>query len=360
MIPMPPVASAPPEHTRHRFLVLDAMRGLAAIAVAVYHAHDLLGHQLFPHGFLAVDFFFFLSGFIIQFAYGPALDRGMSLGTFMKLRLARLYPFYFLTLLPGIVVLLGPHLLYRSWNPYKQLLVEAAIAGLFLIPIKSTLLTAFPFNPAAWSLCQELIANVLHALGLRRRNLRTLVLLAIPLGIADIAVAYHHSSFDYGWANLDPILLIVRALFPYVAGMALHQWWSARPHRQIPALPCALALVALLWLPYPQHLWFELDVAIVVLAFPLLILLAASATISSTSIFHRPAVWLGILSYPLYLIHRPLLLVFRETFHVPYFSHHTPRSIALTALFLGLSIALALLLELLYDRPVRKYLRHRL
>src|SRR3954453_14099780 len=81
------------------FHSLDAARGVAAIAVVVYHSHLLFGAQWFQSGFLAVDFFFGLSGFVIAHAYGSRLTTGrMTTREFMRARFIRLYPLYLLAL----------------------------------------------------------------------------------------------------------------------------------------------------------------------------------------------------------------------------------------------------------------------
>jgi peptidoglycan/LPS O-acetylase OafA/YrhL len=85
-----------------RFTLLDALRGIAALVVVQFHLHELFGRLIFPHGYLAVDFFFMLSGFVLRFAYQQRLDTGWSLSRFLRVRLIRLYPLYLLGLLLGL------------------------------------------------------------------------------------------------------------------------------------------------------------------------------------------------------------------------------------------------------------------
>jgi peptidoglycan/LPS O-acetylase OafA/YrhL len=100
---------------RHSFVILDALRGVAAAAVVTVHAPlffhsvatpgsvpDASGHApmtgpLFE-AYLAVDFFFLLSGFVLAHAYGEKLNDGMTSCQFMRCRLIRLYPLYLLAL----------------------------------------------------------------------------------------------------------------------------------------------------------------------------------------------------------------------------------------------------------------------
>ena len=85
--------SADKPDKQHVFLELDAMRGVAAICVMLYHYSPFLSaSKVLPSAYLAVDMFFLLSGFIIAHAYRARLLAGMSLGKFAVVRIIRLYP----------------------------------------------------------------------------------------------------------------------------------------------------------------------------------------------------------------------------------------------------------------------------
>ena len=77
-----------------RFLTLDALRGVGAIAVMAGHAGIVLGAYMPPFMYLAVDMFFVLSGFVLAHAYDRKFAEGLSVGAFLKARIARLYPIY--------------------------------------------------------------------------------------------------------------------------------------------------------------------------------------------------------------------------------------------------------------------------
>ena len=78
------------------------MRGMAAIAILIYHAEKYLGMQLLPNAYLAVDLFFLLSGFVIAHNYDGKFTGGMSLTNFMVQRLIRLYPCFLLAFAPRL------------------------------------------------------------------------------------------------------------------------------------------------------------------------------------------------------------------------------------------------------------------
>ena len=90
-----------------RYDILDGLRGVAALAVLGYHLFEAVAfaagaeRQQMYHGFLAVDFFFILSGFVMGYAYDERWDR-MSLGGFVRRRLVRLHPMVVMGVAVGV------------------------------------------------------------------------------------------------------------------------------------------------------------------------------------------------------------------------------------------------------------------
>src|SRR5688572_27186028 len=93
--------------TKQHFQILDGLRGIAALAVVIFHFMEWIfpdiSNNFIGHGFLAVDFFFCLSGFVIGYAYDDRI-RKMGTGAFFKARLIRLHP---LVILGSVLGLLG-------------------------------------------------------------------------------------------------------------------------------------------------------------------------------------------------------------------------------------------------------------
>ena len=85
------------------FHTLDALRGVAAAAVLLFHAAFMYAIAPPAEGQLAVDLFFVMSGFIIAYRYDRDFARGMAVSAFVRLRLVRLYPLFFLGLVLGAV-----------------------------------------------------------------------------------------------------------------------------------------------------------------------------------------------------------------------------------------------------------------
>lgn len=312
---MPPAA---------RFSSLDGLRGLAAMAVMVYHIDE----QWMPGGHLAVDFFFCLSGFVLALNYRDRMRQGgLGVLRFMALRLARLYPMVL------VGALLAICLLHADWRI------------LALIP-SSWGSALYPGNPPYWSLVSELIASFTFAVVLVRLDWRWLAAVCVVAGAVLIGFAMAE-PFDgtrgiqeLGAFKRNAFAGPPRALFSFAVGMLLYEVWRRRPterktHRAALLIP--LALLAIMWAWPHQRLWWDLFAAMVLL--PAL----AYAAIRWEMPGAQANGLLGDLSYPLYCIHVPVTFALRDE----------PDWQLAAALLL---IPAALLLDRLYDRPVRKWL----
>lgn len=257
-----------------RLQQLDALRGIAALMVAASHFNALVlgGNYILGAG-LAVDFFFMLSGYIMARTYEGRMPSPPS---FLLKRMRRLWPALALGTALGAAMGLAP--IY-----YLPL-------ALAFLPIPGIL---FAFNPPAWSLFYELVANVLHASLLARLRAWHIGLL-----LAAIMPAWALLGLD-GFMPGDSSAAILESLFrvvvAYAIGVVLWRRFGDRPslHPSLGAMILALCLVAPAWA----------SPAIVALLFPIAILSGFSRAVS------RPGYWLGRISYPLYAVHFPIMLI---------------------------------------------------
>lgn len=291
---------APPPSSR--LAGLDALRGIAALCVLNFHAFSFFGTDLAfdGKGYLAVDFFFMLSGYVMARTYEHRLAEGYGARRFMIARYRRLWP------VMAIGTLLGtPMLLNQLGDPLT--VGAVTIANLLLIPVFTTRFI-FPTNAAAWSIFAELLVNLAHGLLLWRWRTRSIALLAaaaLPL-LAWIAITA--GNLDVGASAATAYAGPVRAIVAYCAGIVLWRLWRDRaPFRISPmlvfaAMPVLTALSQILRLDG----WYY-DLAFVVIACPLLI--AGGLAYQGD---HRIGRWLGMLSFPLYAVNLPLLEISRE------------------------------------------------
>ncbi|GAO41458.1 acyltransferase family protein [Flavihumibacter petaseus] len=368
--------------TRQHYEILDGLRGIAAILVVMFHLLETfaLGNhekQLINHGYLAVDFFFLLSGFVMGYAYDERWDR-MSMADFCKRRLIRLHPM----IIVGSVI--GAFLFYFQDSPAFPgihdipvgTLLLTMVIGFTLIPVPPSMdirgwAEMHPLNGPAWSLFFEYIANILYAVVLRHCNRIILSILTAVAAAALIHLAVTSAQGDVigGW-SVDPVQLRIgftRLLYPFLAGLLLSR--VTKPGNIKNAfLWSGLLLVVMLSMPRignsDQH-WLNglYDSLSIVLIFPVVVYLGASGSVEGRlSGVNR---FLGRISYPLYIIHYPFIYTF-----VAWVSKYnitptmeSPGSLitcaAVAAGILAVNITLAWLLVKYYDEPVRKWLTGR-
>ncbi len=151
---------------------LDGLRGVAALCVLVYHTAPFKFHN----AFLAVDFFFMLSGYVMARSYETAFATGLTPAGFLGIRLRRLFPTMF------VASMIGLPFLYTLLPPGT--FWPVAIANLLLIPYPQQN-RAYPLNGPAWSILFELLGNALHSLLLWRLTTRQLTGLLVPMAADD-------------------------------------------------------------------------------------------------------------------------------------------------------------------------------
>lgn len=377
-----PAFTSPLTRTKPHYQLLDGLRGVAALAVIIYHFSEGFNQEsVFPfaaHGYLAVDFFFILSGFVFGYAYDDRWGRGLTLGGFIKRRLIRLHPLVVLAVIVGAVAYLVQGSV--TWKGEHMPLWRVALAtftSMFMIPAWPGAETdvrgfgeLFPINGPMWSLFFEYIGNLLYALVLRRLSTRWLgaVVVAGAVGLCLVGgldldgsgtISGGWSLGGWGW-----LYGLLRMTFAYSMGL-----WLARVHRphHIPWAFTLSALFLTLLLAVPKFasgielvptIPYQLFVIIALL--PLIVWLGASQPASDSGRGHTLCRLLGDLSYPLYIIHYPFMYLLyahlwsKPGVYVP-ISDEWP---VVILMFVGLPI-LAYVVYHCYDVPVRRWLTRR-
>lgn len=364
--------------SKPHYELLDGLRGVAALLVVWYHLFEAFAtspvDQRFNHGYLAVDFFFLLSGFVIGYAYDERWGRGLRMRDFIKRRLIRLHPMVVLGALLGAAAFFVQGSVRWNGEPVSTGMVLAALlCGLLLIPawpgagheVRGNG-EMYPLNGPSWSLFFEYLGNLLYMLLFRRLPTRWLTLLVALTGAALAAFAigdlsgYGHLGVGWTLAGSNFPGGMLRLLFAFPAGLLLARRF--RPVRIRGAFwLCSLSLAVLLAMPYvgseQNHLFNGLyDTLSTLLLFPLLLWLGASghATDAATA---RICGFLGDISYPLYMVHYPSMYLFYAWVwnHGYTFSEVWPVA---AALFAG-NILLAWFVLKIYDEPLRRLLTAR-
>lgn len=362
-----------PGGAKPRYELLDGLRGVAAVLVVWYHFFEPFHRSdlILNHGYLGVDFFFVLSGFVIGYAYDGRWKRGMTVGLFMLRRVIRLQPMVVLSVILGAVV----WLLQGSvkWDgtpvPLDNLLV-ALLLGLVLIPVWPGAGAdvrgngeMFPLNGPSWSLFFEYIGSFLYAVILHRLSIRWLRVVVIVSALCLAACAFTHISGGYdigiGW-TLDGLGFFggfFRLSFSFSVGLLISR--TFRPRRIRGAFwICSFIITVLLAWPYiggPEpSMWnAAYDSIAAILIFPALVYIGACGTTTdsfSTGICN----FLGEISYPVYIVHYPVMYLFYAWVwsHGYSFAEVWP---VCCGLFAGI-ILLAWISLRFYDAPVRAWL----
>lgn len=283
---------------------LDALRGIAAFWVVLMHAHVLFPMgipDISPKGYLAVDFFFVLSGYVMARTYEPRMRNGLEPAKFFTARLKRLWP----TMALGGLLFL-PYLAEGSRGEIYDPVAVIAL-NLLLLPSPWTN-NAFPLNVPAWSIFYELVANLVHAALLWRRSTRLVISLAVISFFALLWFVPKLGSLDIGAHKGELLAGLARVGFTYCLGIILWRTWGER------RLPAIVALPALLFMPWafaqaPADLarWWQFDLGFIVLAAPLLLI--AGLSMRRGAILAKLG---GELSFPLYATHYPTLYWCRD------------------------------------------------
>lgn len=365
--------------SKPHYELLDGLRGVAALLVIWYHVHEGFAFAggtsvitYINHGYLAVDFFFILSGFVIGYAYDDRWHRGLSTGNFFKRRLIRLHPMVIMGTIIGLICFLIQGA--QQWDGTPATvggIMTALLCAMLFIPAMPGGIyevrgngEAFPLNGPAWSLFFEYIGNIVYALVLRRLSTPVVAVLAVVLGIGITAFTLFNLSggdmLGVGWTMGEYGLLTggLRMLFPFTAGILISRIFN--PVRVRGAFwICASALLLLFSVPYiPSQGAISLngvfESVCIVLIFPALVWLGASG--ATTHRFTSGICkFLGDLSFPLYITHYPVMYIFYDW--LIHTGKHTldetwPAVIGVVAL----NIVVAFACLKLYDVPVRRWL----
>lgn len=320
-----------------RLYSLDAMRGFAAIVVVFFHIDRPWGTS----GYLAVDFFFLLSGFVLARTYEHRFATGLSFRRFAVARLIRLYPLYLAGLVLGFTAAwLG---VARAVTNESQL--NWSVLGLVLLPVPLSG-SLFPVNPALWSLFYELMVNFLFALVLARMTTRRLVWLLLLSGFALLSVSTAFNGMDVGADRNTAAAGIVRTVFAFTLGVVLSRLHKTPAVSSWAAVAVMAGLVAALEYRHPGGSY---DLVVAMLIAPALVWMGAS--ISPPAILHKPCEALGDMSFALYAIHFPLFWIVSDFAE----RTHLPNAIWRPAFVLSV-VALAWLAHRFFDVPLRAQL----
>jgi peptidoglycan/LPS O-acetylase OafA/YrhL len=342
---------------RRSYRTLDGLRGVGAFMVVMRHVPGFFGPIRVPESFLAVDLFYLVSGFVVAHAYGERLKAGGYLKAFMKTRLIRLYPLYFVGMAIGLVAAVlslinDPR---SFWSGPK--LLEAVVLGLIMFPrLPGVAANGSTLNGPTWTLLPELIGNLAYALLIRFMSVRLLAIILVVCGAGLVVAELQFHTLDVGYSPNDQWTALVRVGYSFFAGVLLFRYVGQKEHTSEWAAWACLALLAFLLGFAPakaQMAYYELGA--VLLGMPALVVLAAR--FEPRALSGRLFSYIGLVSYGVYIVHQPLgnmaVGAVKRFMHIP----HDARGLVLGVVFLAAMVGLAGWLDRFYDAPVRRVLR---
>jgi peptidoglycan/LPS O-acetylase OafA/YrhL len=325
-----------------RFHSLDGLRGVCAFSVMLFHAADIFrSGPLLAHGFLAVDMFFLLSGFVIALNYEQALRSGLRMTEFLRARAGRLLPVYWLGAAFNIVIFVW--MASSGYYPgFTALMIWVVVPLLTLAMLPVYGVPGSGFSPAmmhvSWSLFVEWLVNILYAAWLFRLGTRSLASIAATGWFAMAVTGYFTTR---GWCvgiGRDDVFIygLLRGVPAFLAGVVIFRMYKGGMLARLPVISTELLLA--FWLCIAVAPTFTatptFDAIAVILLCPLLAMLLIRSDAAAPA-FTRG---LGALSYPLYVVHPAIIILARST---PLFGLNRAPDPLRAALVIGLCLAAA-------------------
>jgi len=321
---------------------IQALRGLAVAFVVIDH----LGFSAFKSGFLGVDIFFVISGYLITgLIASKILNKDFSLADFYYRRAKRLVPAAYVTIL---ATCLGAYFLLNSIE-IRNLFYQ--VAGAVSYTTNFVLLTQTGYFDAdaatkpllhMWSLAVEEQYYLIFPLVLILSPSRYWLRIVLSLLIASVAACLYLNQFNPSAAFY---LLPTRAweLLIGSAGYLAAQQFSIK----IPKALFVVALMAILTIPVMGYEWSHPGLGAIIICLSTLVIIWCNSTIANESRLVKPLVNLGDISYSLYLVHWPIIVFAHAVF---------PSNFTLTTqlILLIASITAAIVLYRFIEQPSRQ------
>lgn len=335
--------------SKPRYEILDGLRGVAALIVVFYHLIECYPGDFvstyFAHGYLAVDFFFALSGFVLGYAYDDRWrtktdKKGMSLWHFFKRRITRLHPMVVFGAVVGVCFFYysGDIDLFGKVDetPWWMLLLQALLI-ICMIPLPSSMdirgwgeLTSI--NGPVWTLMFEYVANILYALFFRHLGKVALGILAAGCAVltADCCLRLNlWGLLESEWNSYSVIggfvfsaehvyIGYVRLLYPFITGLLLSRLGLTIKMKHAGFLTTSLLLALVLSVPVVGEGHNLMDgiyqLCVILFVFPLILALGAGSDLKGKKT-SRLCIFLGQISFPLYITHYPIIYMHTSWAH---------------------------------------------
>lgn len=327
---------------------LTAVRGLFALYVAIYHIFPR-NTSFVANGYLSVDLFFILSGFVMSYVYYEKFKWEVSFlayVNFLKARVARVYPLY-------VFVIVAISALYYVNKIQLPSLRDYSYLFLFF---QSVAVVQENIVPHAWSIAVEILAYLILPFALKSllgRKIIPLIMVGICLSFAGLALVATYGSPNGPMDVITGFPAIARCFCSYFLGML--GYLIASQYKNILTefnneilllVSCIIGLLAL------NHRGFDL---VAIASFAIIVpTLSESNGIISRVLSLKLFVYLGEISYSIYLVHYPLC---RSLSFIPSWIHERINIIDANWISLILTIMISMLTYRLIEIPCRNIIK---
>jgi peptidoglycan/LPS O-acetylase OafA/YrhL len=356
--------------SKPHYEILDGLRGVAAVVVLFFHIFEAYTldpyEKIVNHGYLAVDFFFVLSGFVVGYAYDDRWKK-MSLGNFFKRRLVRLHPMVAMGMVLGAVLFYfgaSPEFPFIADVPVWKLLLYLVL-GIFLFPTPPSMdirgwQEMHTLDAPCWSLFFEYIANILYGLFIRKFSTKALSVLVFLAACTTIhLIMTTTGDVSGGWTFNSHHLRIgfTRLIYPFFAGLLLYRLGKLTRLKNS-FFWCSALLLVVFFVPRlgdHAHFWLNgiYESVVIIFVFPLIVYMGASGEVKG-KYSSKVCKFLGDISYPVYIVNYPIIYIW--TGYISKTQYSFAQSCWVALLVFVSVIALSYACLKLYDEPVRKWL----
>ena len=295
---------------------LESIRGIAALLVVLFHIplyNQILDIGVIRKGYLMVDLFFVLSGFVICNAYANKIRSTKDLLRFQFLRFGRLYPIHILFLMAFVLIELAKYVAASklgisspNTTPFKENSLDALIQNIFLIQsiLPNQVAT---FNYPAWSISVEFYTYLVFAVIVLFLNKAKIILFGLLTVLCSALLA---TDLTFGYGNL---LHCFAGFFIGCLTVQVHNKMKARLPMWSPLI-CLLIIFSFIQMRLPS------------IYNPLIYIFTAFLILSLTNsppgggtkkmLNLKMLSWLGTIPYSVYMSHASILWFINQVFRV--------------------------------------------
>lgn len=335
--------------------VLDGFRGVAALAVLINHTTGTFGAtHLLGSTQIAVDIFFVVSGFVLAHAYEKRFAAGMTVAEFMRKRLVRFYPLYILGIVIIPVAYYGAHMVGVTISDGRSASLLDMSFNLFFLPTPNQG-KLFPPNTPAWSLFFELAINLIYVVIWKWLSTPRLISVVAASVVALAVAGIHYGSLDIGYDWNSLLGGAARVCFGFSAGVLTYRISARFGGVPLVGYPVLIAVVALVLSAHIPDGWLRAiyDLCAVVIIAPAVVMLGAQIKVSGR--IAESMKFVGAISYALYVLHYPVLIIFKRA--TLQWSDLSP-NIA-SAVYVGIALCIASGAHYCFDVPIRRAMSRR-